>query len=103
MNDAQGQLIRWPRCYDCLVQLITLGREEKLRQRILDLADIENQKISPFWLDFEKEDEPRKNIALLESARNILIPWRSAAAQVVECRHDTNSGAVKKNRSRIRL
>lgn len=37
---SQSMLIRRPRLYDWLVRVITLGREGRLRQRMLDLADL---------------------------------------------------------------
>lgn len=38
---GESMLIRRPRLYDWLMRVITLGRERKLRQRILDLADLQ--------------------------------------------------------------
>ncbi len=38
---SQSIPIRWPRLYDWLVRVITLGGEKKLRRGILDLADLQ--------------------------------------------------------------
>lgn len=40
-HEDQSQLIRWPRGYNWLVSVIMLGRERKLRQQMLDLADLQ--------------------------------------------------------------
>ena len=37
---TEGVVIRWPRIYDLVMQVASLGRERRIRQQVLDVANI---------------------------------------------------------------
>jgi hypothetical protein len=41
------------------------------------------------WIDRKREEEFRKNIALMQSVQHVLIPWRYAAMELTGDRRDT--------------
>jgi len=60
-----------------------------LLDKIINIKKPVKRKMLALWIDRKREDEFRKNIALMQSVQQVLNPWRYAAMELTSDRFNT--------------